>query len=210
MSTQARLFRRLALQLLARLAHSHRLLRSGRVHRYGGVEIRFGRPHLYCDPDELNHFGGAFAEDVAADDAIARGVDQQLEKHRGVAPRQGRLHQRDIGFVDVKLGVLRRRLRLRQADRAELRLAEDRRRHIRVVDHGRLAAEHGVGERMAFADRDRRQIDPIGDVADSVDIRNGRTGIFVDRDRSVRVERDPRVFQLQPGDIRRPASANIT
>ena len=38
-----------------------------------------------------------------------------------------------------------------------------------VVDHRRLAAEDRVGEGMALADRDRRQVDPVGDVADGVD-----------------------------------------
>ena len=66
---------------------------------------------------------------------------------------------------------LRPRLRLGQADDADLGLGEHRGRHVGVVDRGRLAAEHGVGEGMALADRDRRQVDAVGDVADRVDVR---------------------------------------
>ena len=38
-----------------------------------------------------------------------------------------------------------------------------------VIDRPRRAAEQPVGERMALADRDRRQIDAVGHVADGVD-----------------------------------------
>ena len=44
------------------------------------------------------------------------------------------------------------RLRLGQPDDADLRLGKHRGRHIGVIDGGRLAAEHGVGDRAQAAD----------------------------------------------------------
>ena len=38
-----------------------------------------------------------------------------------------------------------------------------------IIDAGRLAAEHRVGERLTLADRDRGELDAVGDVADRVD-----------------------------------------
>ena len=43
---------------------------------------------------------------------------------------------------------------------------------VDVIDLHRTLAEHGVGEGMALADRDRRQIDAMGDVADRIDVRH--------------------------------------
>ena len=39
-----------------------------------------------------------------------------------------------------------------------------------MVDLDRALAEHRVGEGMSLADRDRSQIDTMGDVADRIDI----------------------------------------
>ena len=66
-------------------------------------------------------------------------------------------------------------LRLGQADHAHFGLGEHRGRHVGVIDRRRLAAEHGVGEGVPLADRDRRQVDPVGDVADRIDVRHARS-----------------------------------
>ena len=114
--------------------------------------------------------GGAVADDVAADHAVGRAVDDELHQHAGVAAGQRRLHRPERRLVDVDRGELRARLGLGQADDADLRLGEHRGRHVGVIDLRRALAEHGVGEGMALADRDRRQVDAIGDVADRVDV----------------------------------------
>ena len=67
---------------------------------------------------------------------------------------------------------LRAGFQLGQPDRADFGLREHRGRDGRVIDlHGALA-EHGVGKGVALADRDRRQVDAVGDVADGVDVRH--------------------------------------
>ncbi len=40
-----------------------------------------------------------------------------------------------------------------------------------VVDGDQLAAEHGIGEGVALADGDGREVDAVGHVADGVDVR---------------------------------------
>jgi len=61
-----------------------------------------------------------------------------------------------IRALDVDGEVSRPGLQLRQANGADLRVGEDRGGHIGVIDLPSLLAEHAVGERVAFADRDRR------------------------------------------------------
>ena len=71
--------------------------------------------------------------------------------------------------------------------------------------HGALA-EHGVGKGVALADRDRRQVDAVGDVADGVDVRHACFGPAVDRDAAVlRIDGDAGVLQAEIGDVRMPA-----
>ena len=41
-----------------------------------------------------------------------------------------------------------------------------------MVDRRRLAAVNRVGESVTLADRDRREIDAVGDVAHGIDVRN--------------------------------------
>ena len=52
----------------------------------------------------------------------------------------------------------RERLRLGEPDRADLRRGEDGGRDEAVIDRPGLAAEGRVGEGVALADRDRRQV----------------------------------------------------
>ena len=92
-----------------------------------------------------------------------------------------------------------------QADDADFRLRKHRGRHIGVVDAHRPAAELGIGERMPFADGDRRQIDPIGDVADGEDVRHRGARIFIDRNAAIVRDLDADRFQTETGDIRAAA-----
>ena len=89
--------------------------------------------------------------------AIGRAVDHELHQRARLAADEHRLHRPERGLVDVDPVEALARLRLGQPDDADLRLGEHRGRHVGVVDLDRLAAEHRVGERMALADRDRRQ-----------------------------------------------------
>jgi hypothetical protein len=53
-----------------RRSHRHQFFRSRRMQRHRRVEIGLGRFHLHGDADGLGDFGGAIADDVAAEDAI--------------------------------------------------------------------------------------------------------------------------------------------
>ena len=137
------------------------------MQRHGGVEIGLGGPHFDGDGGDLDHLGGALADDMAADDAIRQPVDHEFDQHGGVAAGQGRLERLEHRPVDIGLREPRARLRLGEADGADLRIGEHRGRHIGVVDRCRLAAEHRVGEGGALANGDRRKIDAVGHVADA-------------------------------------------
>ena len=99
----------------------------------------------------------------------------------------------------------RARLRLGHADRADLGLGKDRGRHVGVVDRDRLAAEYGVGEGVPLADRHRSEVDPVGDVADRVDVRHAGLRELVDRDAAVPRERDAGRLEPEARDVRPPS-----
>ena len=114
-----------------------------------------------------------------------RAVDHELHQDAGVAAGHRRLDRAEIGLVDIDMAELRARLRFGQADGADFGLREHRGRNGGVVDLNRALAEHGVGEGMALADRDRRQIDAMGDVADRIDVVDRGLGPAVDGDAAV-------------------------
>ena len=71
-----------------------------------------------------------------------------------------------------------------------------------MVDFHRPLAEHGVGESVALADRDRRQVDAMGDVADGVDMRHRGLGPAVGGNPAVlRIDGDARLLQPEIGDV---------
>ena len=75
-----------------------------------------------------------------------------------------------------------------------------------MIDLNRALAEHRVGKGVAFADRDRRQVDAVGDVADRVDVRHRGARKTVDRDAAiVRIDGDAGLLEPEIGDIRMPA-----
>src|SRR5215217_6940988 len=107
---------------------------------------------------------------MAADHTVAVGVDNELHQNARIAARHGGLHWLEIGFVNIDLAELRARLRFGQAHRADLRLREDGCGNVGMIDLDRSFAEHGIGKRVTLADRNRRQVQPVGHVADGVDV----------------------------------------
>src|SRR3974390_598826 len=71
-----------------------------------------------------------------------------------------------------------------------------------MIDDGGFAAEHGIGESVTFPDRNRREVDPIGDVADGVDARNGAARELVDRDAAALRNLHAGRFQPEAGNVR--------
>ena len=189
-----------------RRPHGHEFFGRGRMQGHGRVEIGLGRFHLDGDGEHLRHFGGAVADDMAADDAVGGGVDDELHQDPGVTARHRRLHRLEIGLVDVDVTELRARLAFRQSHGADLGLREHRGRNVGVVDLNRALAEHRIRERMTLADRDRRQVDAMGDVADRVDVRHRGAREVVDRDAAIaRIDGDAGRFQSEIGDVRMPS-----
>ena len=75
-----------------------------------------------------------------------------------------------------------------------------------MIDLNRSLAEYRIRECVTLADRDRRQVDAVGDVADRVDMRHGGAGKAVDLDAAiVRIDGDACLLQPEIGDIGMPA-----
>src|SRR5262249_29955591 len=79
-SQPSRLFGRLPHVGHGLLAHGHEFLGGGRMHGHHGVEIGLGRLHLHRDADELDHLAGVRPDEVTADHAIGRAVDDELHE----------------------------------------------------------------------------------------------------------------------------------
>ena len=90
------------------------------------------------------------------EDPVRLAIHDDLQKPGLAIARHSRLQRAEADLVDVDSKVLRPSFQLRQANRADLRAGEDRGRHNGVVDLPSFLAEHAVGERVSFADRDGR------------------------------------------------------
>ena len=152
----------------------------------------------------MHDLGRVGAEHVAAEDPLAARVDDELHQGAFIAPGQGVLHRLEAGAVDVDLAKLPARLLFGQANGANRRLAEHRRGHIGVVHPDRVVVEQGLGKGAPFGDRDRRQIDPVGHVADRVDIRLAAARPFVDGDGAIADGLDADLGKTEPLGVRVP------
>ena len=141
---------------------------------------------------------------MAADHATALAIDHQLVERAGVASGERRLHRPEARLVDIDDTQFLDRFGLCETDDAYLRFGEHRRRHIAVIHGRRTIAEHRIGKGMTLADRDRREIDPVGDVAHRIDAVSRRARIFIDGDAAVAGDLDIRRLQTEALDVRPP------
>src|SRR5258707_9412653 len=118
---------------------------------------------------------------MTADDAVGGGIDNQLHQNPRVAAGQRCLDRLEVNFVDIDVTELRARLRLRQSHRADLGLGKHRSWSVDMVDLDRPLAKHRIRERVTLADRDRRQVEAMSDVADRVYIRRRGARESIDR-----------------------------
>src|SRR5262249_4874045 len=101
---------------------------------------------------------------------------------------KGRFQWPEARAVDIERPELRPRCFFGVSNAADRRLREDRSRHHRVV-YGNLALTvDSVGERMAFADRDGRQVQAVRHIADCVDVWDAALRVSVNENRSDFVE----------------------
>src|SRR6185369_7565679 len=155
--------------------------------------------------DRLDDFGRRVADDVTAEHAVGRTIDHELHQHAGVAAGHRRLDRAEIGLVDVDMAEFRAGFSFRQADGADFGLREHRGRDGGVIDLDGALAEHGVGEGVALADRHRRQIGAVGDVADRIDVVDRGLRPAIDGDAAIgRVDGDAGFLEPEIGDVRMP------
>ena len=106
-------------------------------------------------------------EDMRAErPSVGRAVDDQLHDRPLAAARKRRLHRPEIGLVDVERSRGATAPRPRSCRPRRFPACRTRAGDRVVADRPRARAEQAVGEHMALADRDRRQVDVVGDVAD--------------------------------------------
>ena len=67
--------------------------------------------------------------------------------------------------------------------------------------HAGIVAEQSVGQGVTLGDRDRCQVDVIGDIANGVDMPLRCLPLVVDDDRAVGVGRHARQFQPETGGV---------
>ncbi len=91
---------------------------------------------------------------------------------------------------------------------ADFRRGEHRGRHTFAIDKNRPVAEDAIGEGMAFANRDRRQIDAVGEVAGGVNGRDVGRLSFIDFDGSVSINGDTCALKAALSFVRSTPSDN--
>ena len=185
--------------------HGDEFFGRGGMQRNRRVEISLGSLHSYRDGDRLNDLGSGVADNMTADHAIRHAVDHELHQNAGVAAGQRSFQWPEARVKDVNTAKPCARLYLGQSHRANLRLTKHGGRNVCVIDFDRTLAEYAIGEGMAFADRNRRQVETVGDVADGVDIRCGGLRELVDGDAAVVwIDGDPGFFQPEISDAGMP------
>ena len=114
------------------------------------------------DADELDHLAGVVADDMDAEHLVAAAVDDELHQHAVVAAGQRRLHRPEARLVDVEPSRSARRATA--SVRPTVPISGVEKTAVGISEWSTMvgrAAEHGVGEGVALADRDRRQVDPV-------------------------------------------------
>ena len=175
------------------------------MQRHGRIEIGFPRAHLHGDRQQLRHLSRVVTENMHAQHAIGLAIDDDLHEGLLVAPGQRRLHRPEFRGIDIDHREDLARFFFGHTDCADLRRREDRRRHMRVIHGDILAAEHMVGEEMPLADRDRREIQPVRDVADGIDRRRAGLRMRIDENRALVVDLHARRFKTEMFRQRRAA-----
>ena len=99
--------------------------------------------------------------------AIAVAIDDELHHGALLAPGEGVLHRPEARAIDVDAMVLRAP-RARSGRRVPtggwLNTAVG---DVGVIDLDRIVVEQRLGDGAALGDRDRREVEPVGHVADA-------------------------------------------
>mmetsp|Transcript_19271 Transcript_19271/g.45928 ORF Transcript_19271/g.45928 Transcript_19271/m.45928 type:complete len:413 (-) Transcript_19271:296-1534(-) len=169
------------------------------------VEVLLGRAHLHADADGLEDLCGVHADHVHADDFVGGHVDDDLHEHLLVLPGEGVLHRLELAHVHIDVALeLLDGLLLRQPAGPEGRLTEHGARDIGVVRLCELAAKGTLGKGHSLHQRDGREVDPVGDIADGPDVGDACAAVVVDLDRPVAEHGDAELLEAEVGDVGLP------
>jgi len=115
------------------------------------------------------------------------------------------LHRPEVGSIDVDLTEFLARLRFGQPDRADCRLAEDRRRDIAIIHAPVLTGIGIVREDHTFRDGDGGQGDAVDHITQRIDRRHVGLKIVIDLNRAFRRQLDADLFQTKVFGLGLPA-----
>jgi len=169
----------------------------------GVVEISLTGAHLYGDGEALDHFVGALADDVNANDSFFGTLYDEFEGGRLLVMffDHAEVERLEGSFVDLDtIWVLLSSLRLGQTDGPYGRVREDDGGDIFVTELVILEfrrTKETVGEPPSSGDGDRGQEPLAGDIANGRDAENVRVLVIVDDDVAFVGGRDPEVFQTE-------------
>ena len=174
------------------------------MQRHRVVELRLGQPGLDADRHRLQNLRRIRPDHVRTDHLVARFVDDEFIQRTLVASGEHVAHRPEIRGEDLDRAIMVARRRLAQPDAAERRVGEYRARDGAVIDPPAPGAKQSVGNGMALADGDGRQLHPVGDIADGMDVRHIGLAVGIDADGAAVVECNPGGRKRQPFDIGPP------
>ena len=167
---------------------------------HGAVEIPLRRPAIDRDRQPLQNLRRVLAQHMRAQHALGLLVHHQLH-HRPPRPARERVaHRGEAGEVDVGRAA-HGRLVLAQPHRADRRAGEHRRRHRVQHPFARAGPIQHVGQGVPLGDRHRGQVQPVGHVAQGVDMRLAGAAVLVDGHRAEAVGGHSGGRQPQPVGI---------
>ncbi len=140
-------------------AEGDELLRRGRMHRHGGVEVGLRGAHLDRNGEKLRHLAGARPEHMRAEHDVGVGIDDELHQHAVGAAGQRALQRAEGGLVDVEVAHAARGPSSSVSPTVPISGCENTAvATFVVVRLGRAVAEDGVDEAHRLVDGDRRQL----------------------------------------------------
>ena len=118
---------------------------------------------------------------------------------RCARPPAQRVQQRpEDGFVDVDAVALEPAPFPRDRPTPPISgRGEDRAGHMTMIGPGGIVLEGGLDKAHGFVDRHRRQLHPVGDIADGIDMRRAGAGIIIHHHFALLAQFDARLFDMQ-------------
>ena len=158
---------------------------------HGGVHLRLGDARLDGDGQRLDDFGGVHADHMDPQHQAGRTLGDDLDHHVFLAPADGVLQGAEARAVDIDLTMPGPGGLFGEADGPHGGLGKDGARDIFMVRRQGAFTVKRLDQAHRLMDRHRREINPVGAIADGEDMGLGRARINIDFDGTVFLEPYP-------------------